>query len=308
LRWAGARHGSGGLAAWSDRQGQFGERGGEAVVGFGVSGEFVVAAAKVLGACVSGGDHLGGAQAFQPAHRPQPGLEPAPDRLRSCCSHTERRGGGRRGAVRPGPAGRPRPGPWSLDRAASRRQRPGEEPTGGGQVPLLAGQHVDDLPELVDRPIQVAPPARDLDICLVRELPVTEAVATRPGGVDQQWSAPADPAADRDVINDEAGVGRAKRAWLGLSRSPQEVAMMMRGQTGTRPARPAQPGRPARSGLSVSLLPPPQPITKRRPPDPTRRHPARVRTCRVTCPDVLLCRYRPGAAVESPADRAPRSA
>jgi hypothetical protein len=34
---------------------------------------------------------------------------------------------------------------------------------GSGQIPFLGGQHVDDLAELVDRPVQVCPPAGDLD-------------------------------------------------------------------------------------------------------------------------------------------------
>jgi hypothetical protein len=34
----------------------------------------------------------------------------------------------------------------------------GEEPAGGHQIPFLGYQHVDDLPELIDRPIQIDPP------------------------------------------------------------------------------------------------------------------------------------------------------
>jgi DNA-binding transcriptional ArsR family regulator len=39
-------------------------------------------------------------------------------------------------------------------------RRTGEEPAGGGGVPPLGQQHVDDLPVLVDRPEQVPLPAR----------------------------------------------------------------------------------------------------------------------------------------------------
>ncbi len=46
-------------------------------MGVGVGGEFVVAAAKVLDEGMPGSDHLGGAETFQPPHRPQPGLESA---------------------------------------------------------------------------------------------------------------------------------------------------------------------------------------------------------------------------------------
>ncbi len=40
----------------------------------GFDGEFVVSAADVLD--MSGADHLGGAETFQAAHRPEPGFQP----------------------------------------------------------------------------------------------------------------------------------------------------------------------------------------------------------------------------------------
>jgi hypothetical protein len=43
----------------------------------GADAEFVVAASDVPGERVPGGDHLGGAEPFQPSHRPQPRLQPA---------------------------------------------------------------------------------------------------------------------------------------------------------------------------------------------------------------------------------------
>src|SRR5215204_2598900 len=55
-------------------------------------------------------------------------------------------------------------------------QGPGEEPAGRGGVPLLGQQHVDDLPVLVDRPVQVPPPAGDLDVSLIDEPPVPRGV------------------------------------------------------------------------------------------------------------------------------------
>ena len=39
-------------------------------------GEFVVAAAEVLDERMTSGDSCGGAEAFESAHRPQPGLQP----------------------------------------------------------------------------------------------------------------------------------------------------------------------------------------------------------------------------------------
>jgi hypothetical protein len=53
---------------------------------------------------------------------------------------------GRRGVGR-GLVGR------DLDRPRSLLQRPGEEPARRRRVPLVGGQHVDDLAKLVDRPV-----------------------------------------------------------------------------------------------------------------------------------------------------------
>jgi len=48
-----------------------------------------------------------------------------------------------------------------LDRHRPVEEGAGEEAVGGGGVPLFRQQHVDDLPVLVDRPVQVPPPAGD---------------------------------------------------------------------------------------------------------------------------------------------------
>ncbi len=48
-------------------------------------------------------------------------------------------------------------------------ERPGEEPAGGRQIPFLGYQYVDDLTELIDRPIQIDPPSGDFHIGLVGE-------------------------------------------------------------------------------------------------------------------------------------------
>jgi hypothetical protein len=52
-----------------------------------------------------------------------------------------------------------------------------KELAGRGGVPPRGHEHVDDLPELVDRPVDVAPPARDLDIGLVDLPAVTDGAA-----------------------------------------------------------------------------------------------------------------------------------
>jgi hypothetical protein len=45
----------------------------------------------------------------------------------------------------------------------------GEEPTGGRQVPFFGDENVDDLAVLADRPIEIDPPAGDLDVGLIDE-------------------------------------------------------------------------------------------------------------------------------------------
>ncbi len=64
---------------------------------------------------------------------------------------------------------RVRPGPVDahLDRRGGAGERPGEEPSGRLLVPVRRHQHVDDLAELVDRPVQVTPPTTHLHVRLV---------------------------------------------------------------------------------------------------------------------------------------------
>jgi hypothetical protein len=47
-------------------------------------------------------------------------------------------------------------------RPAAVGQRLGEEPAGRGEIPFIGGEDVDDLAELVDRPVQVRPAPGDL--------------------------------------------------------------------------------------------------------------------------------------------------
>ncbi len=67
--------------------------------------------------------------------------------------------------------------------------------------------HVDDLPELVDRPVQIDPPSGDFYIGLVYEPPVTGAMPAGPGRVDQQRGEPLHPAIDRDMVYLDAALG-----------------------------------------------------------------------------------------------------
>jgi hypothetical protein len=67
--------------------------------------------------------------------------------------------------------------------------------------------HVDDLPELVDRPIQVDPPPGDPDVGLVHVPPVADSVPAEPGRVGQQRREAAHPPVHGDVIHRNAALG-----------------------------------------------------------------------------------------------------
>jgi hypothetical protein len=45
----------------------------------------------------------------------------------------------------------------------------GEEPAGGREIPFLCDEDVNDLAKLVDRPVQIDPPAADFDVDTPRE-------------------------------------------------------------------------------------------------------------------------------------------
>ena len=110
---------------------------------------------------------------FEPAHGSQPGLEPAVVGLDPVVrvGHGDVLGGGQQLVEHPRVGGGPVGGHFR--RRGGAGQRPGEEPPGRLLVPFRRQQHVDDLAELVDRPVQVPPPAGDLHIGLVDEPPVS---------------------------------------------------------------------------------------------------------------------------------------
>jgi hypothetical protein len=60
--------------------------------------------------------------------------------------------------------------------------------------------HVDDLPELVDRPIQVDPPSGHLDVGLVHMPAVPDSVPAEPGRIRQQWCEALHPPVHGDVV------------------------------------------------------------------------------------------------------------
>jgi hypothetical protein len=54
-----------------------------------------------------------------------------------------------------------------------------EEPASGRQVPFLGHKDVNNLPKLVDRPVQIDPSPGDFDVGLVDEPPITPERADR---------------------------------------------------------------------------------------------------------------------------------
>ncbi len=68
-----------------------------------------------------------------------------------------------------------------------------KEPAGSCQIALLGDQDVDDLAELVDRPVQIDPSSGDFDVRFVDEPPITAGVPAGSSRVDQQRSEPLHP-------------------------------------------------------------------------------------------------------------------
>lgn len=169
----------------SDHPRQLLEGHAEAVM-VGLAGSnLVVSAAHVLDEGVPGSDGLRGPEPLQPAHRSKPGFGSAVvslDRVvRVWLDDVERR----RNLLIEDPricgcsVGR------HLDRTYPDRQRPGEGGPGCRQVAAGREHDVDDLTVVVDRPVQLRPPAGDLDVGLVDEPAVTRQPPARPGGFDE---------------------------------------------------------------------------------------------------------------------------
>jgi hypothetical protein len=76
-----------------------------------------------------------------------------------------------------------------------------EESAGGVSVSSGGHEHVDDLAELVDRPVGIASPAGDLDVGLIHKPAISHGVSAGAGGVGQQRREPHHPALDGDVVD-----------------------------------------------------------------------------------------------------------
>jgi hypothetical protein len=77
----------------------------------------------------------------------------------------------------------------------------------GLRVSARRDEHVDELPELVDRTVHIAPSAGDLHIGLVHLPAISHAMPARPGGLGQQRHEPQHPPVDGDVVDLDAALG-----------------------------------------------------------------------------------------------------
>jgi hypothetical protein len=66
----------------------------------------------------------------------------------------------------------------------------------------------DDLAVLVDRPVDIAPPAVDFDVRLIHEPAIARRVRGEPGGVGQQRGEPLHPSVDRHVVDRDVPLGQ----------------------------------------------------------------------------------------------------
>jgi hypothetical protein len=83
----------------------------------------------------------------------------------------------------------------------------GEENPGSGQISLTGQPHVDHLPVLVDRAMQIRPSPGHLDVCLVDEPSVAGYVPPRPRCRDELGREPLHPPVNRDVVDVHAALG-----------------------------------------------------------------------------------------------------
>jgi hypothetical protein len=148
----------------SETVGKFGERDADAIVCGNAGREFIVAAAQVLHEGVAAGHRSRGSQAFESTHRPQPGFEPAVVGFDDVVGVPLENVPSTRRELVDDPRIDRRPVGRDLDRSRSERQRAGERRPRGRTVAALRQQHVDDLPVLIDGPVQVTPAASDLDV------------------------------------------------------------------------------------------------------------------------------------------------
>jgi len=92
-------------------------------------------------------------------------------------------------------------------RTFAARQHHLEELGGRCDVASLRDEHINDLAVLVHRSVRVPPHTGHLDVGLIHEPPVGDAVAPWSRGVDDQRREPLHPPIDRHMINVHSTLG-----------------------------------------------------------------------------------------------------
>ena len=82
-----------------------------------------------------------------------------------------------------------------------------EAPGRRHSIPPWGHEHIDDLPELVDRAVDVAPPLGDLHRGPVDMPAAADGVPAGPGGRGRQRRESQHPAGDRHVVDLDAAFG-----------------------------------------------------------------------------------------------------
>jgi hypothetical protein len=75
-------------------------------------------------------------------------------------------------------------------------------------IAALRDQDVDDLPVLIDRPVEVGPAPGDFHVGLIDEPAIAGRVPRRARGIDELEREGLHPAVDRDVIDLDAALGQ----------------------------------------------------------------------------------------------------
>jgi hypothetical protein len=93
-------------------------------------------------------------------------------------------------------------------RALGRADGSFEEAAGCADVAPRGDEHVNHLPELINRTVDIAPLARDLHVGLIDLPAVPDGVSAGPGGLGEQRREPLQPAVDGDVVDLDAAFGQ----------------------------------------------------------------------------------------------------
>ena len=190
-----------------DREGQFGERVGEAGGWRRVGPEVVEAPAEVLDKGMSGHDDPGGSIALQPSHRSKSGLEASVVGLERVVRIDLGAMEGRREQLVEDPGVDPVPvgcdlygaHPGAADRLVEEPHR--------GTVPPRREEHVDDLAELIDRPEQVSPGPTHLHVGLIHVPAISDDVPAGPGRLGELRREALDPPVYGDVVDLDPALG-----------------------------------------------------------------------------------------------------